>query len=231
MAFTLVHRQKAYVQIAEQIIESIRRGEFRPGDRLPSVRELEAKFGVSRPSVREALSALELVGIVETRTGQGTFVLDPSLERTERSLLQFDHGESPAEVLEVRLILEPEGARLAAERATEEDLKVLAISLESLRTIAGERTPAIVGDIQFHVAVAKASRNPVIQRVVESLTGYLAQALWRSLRQRAWMHEDLARTYLEHHEHTFAAIRAHEGLLSARSMREHLEHVVRDLFN
>lgn len=91
MRFTAVHKQKAYVNIARQIIESIKGGSFKIGDKLPSGRELEAMFGVSKPTVREALSALELAGVVEIRAGQGAYVsaIPPDGE-TSRS-----GGESP----------------------------------------------------------------------------------------------------------------------------------------
>jgi len=230
MAFTQVRRQKLYLQIAEQITESIRKGEFNPGDRLPSVRELEAKFGVSRPSVREALSALELAGIVETRTGQGTFVVGLRPDRAEEGGFEFEEAESPAEVMEARRIIEPEAARLAAERATKADLDALQTALETLRASLAEGKPSVAGDIQFHLAVARASGNSVISEVMRAFASYLNQMLWRSLRDRAWAHQDLGRIYLAHHERTLNAIIARDGAEASASMRDHLEHVEQDLF-
>ncbi len=230
MAFTQVRRQKIYIQIADQITESIRRGELGRGDRLPSVRELEGKFGASKPSVREALSALELAGIVETRMGQGTFVVGFPLERGEGWRFAFEEAESPAEVMEVRRVLEPEAARLAAERATKDDIDALQTALQTLRAIVAEGKPAVAGDIQFHLAVARASNNSVIGEVMRAFASYLNQALWRSLRERAWANQDLGRIYLAHHERTLNAIRAKDGNEAAASMQEHLHHVEQDLF-
>ena len=226
--FTLVKRQKAYIQIAEQITESLRRGDFKNGDRLPSVRELEARFGVSRSTVREALSALELAGIVEIRPGQGAFVR--ASDQAEGARFELDHGQSPTEVLEARLIIEPEGARLAAERATTEDMQALADVLQILRAVVAEGKPAVASDIQFHVAVAKASGNSLIHEVIRGVADYLGEALWHSLREQAWAEGDLGPIYVQQHARTLKAIQARNGDEAAQSMREHLLHVQQDLY-
>lgn len=230
MAFTSVKRQKAYIQIALQITDSIRKGEFTLGERLPSAKELEVKFGVSRATVREALSALELAGVVEIRSGQGAFVVNLPTDQEEGSRFELDQGESAAEVLEVRLILEPEAARFAAQRATEEDIQMLERSVDVLRAVVAEGRPAVAGDIQCHVALAKASGNSVMYDIMRGVAEYLGQALWRSLRERAWARGDLGRIYLEHHEAILKAIRNRDGDAAARSIREHLMHVQQDLF-
>lgn len=230
MAFTSIRRQKAYTQIAQQIIDSIRKGEFTLGERLPSAKQLEVKFGVSRPSVREALSALELAGVVEIRSGQGAFVVNLPADQAEGSRFEFDQGESAAEVLEVRLVLEPEAARLAAQRSAEEDIQMLVRSLDVLRAVVAEGRPAVAGDIQFHTALAKASGNSVIYDIMRGVAEYWGQALWRSLRERAWARGDLGRIYLKHHEATLKAILNRDGDAAARSMREHLMQVQQDLF-
>jgi GntR family transcriptional repressor for pyruvate dehydrogenase complex len=230
MAFTLVTRQKAYVQIAAQIVESIMKGELTLGERLPSAKELEAKFGVSRATVREALSALELAGVVQIRTGQGAFVVNLPSTQGEGSRFVLDQGESAAEVLEVRLILEPEGARLAAQRATEDDIQMLERSVGILRAVVAEGRPAVASDIQFHVALAKSSGNSLIYDIMRGVADYLGQALWRSLRQQAWARADLARIYLEHHETALRAIRDRDRDAAANAIRVHLTRVQQDLF-
>lgn len=231
MAFTQIRKQKAYIQIAEQIVDAIRQEEYAPGDKLPSLRELEMRFGVSRPTIREALSALELAGIVGTRMGQGTFVIGLQHEPREGSWFELDQGESPAEVLEARLILEPAGAALAAERAQPADIENIRATLDTLKGLVAAMKPAIAGDIQFHVAVAKASGNSVIYEVVRGVANYLSEALWRSLRERAWAHRDLGKIYIAHHEHTLEAIEGRDSQAAAESMRVHLKHVEEDLFS
>lgn len=232
MAFNAIRREKAYMQIADQIMASIRRGEFSVGERLPSVRELEAKFGVSRPTVREALSALELAGTVEVRTGQGAYVKQsPATGGPAVLTAEIDVGVSPAEVLEVRLVLEPEAARLAATRATEIELAELTRVLEAFERTLGKGTLVGAGDFKFHLAVARASGNGMIVEFMNRVGNYLSQALWAQLREKAWTHPDLGRKYLEQHWGTVGYIRARDGDRAARSMREHLNRVEHDLFN
>lgn len=232
MAFNAIRREKAYMQIADQIIASIRRGEFSVGERLPSVRELEAKFGVSRPTVREALSALELAGTVEVRTGQGAYVKQsPGAGGPAVLTAEVDVGVSPAEVLEVRLVLEPEAARLAATRATEDEHAELTRVLEALERTLGKGTLVGAGDFEFHLAVARASGNGMIVEFMHRVGTYLNQALWAQLRERAWTDPDLGRKYLEEDRKTVSHIRARDGAGAARSMREHLNGVQHDLFS
>ncbi len=230
MAFTQVQKQKAYVQIAEQIVDSIRRGEYASGDKLPPLRLLEARFGVSRPTIREALSALELAGIVGIRNGEGTFIIGLQPEPREGSWFELDQGKSPVEVLEVRMILEPEAAALAAKRAQPQDIEHLRATLETLGDLVARKKPDAVGDIDFHVAVAKASGNSVIHEIVRGVANYVAEALWSSLREKAWAHGDLGRIYITHHEKTLKAISGKDSQAAAKSMREHLRHVKKDLF-
>jgi DNA-binding FadR family transcriptional regulator len=225
MKFTLIQRHKTYVQVAEQIVQAIRGGDFRVGDRLPSVRTLETRFGVSRPTIREALSALELAQVVEVRAGQGAYVIRVPQDRPEGSWFELEQGQSPAQVLEMRLILEPEAARLAAQRATGQDLQMLTDALERLRGTRHEEGQARTSDIDFHVAVATASGNSLIQEIISGVARYLDQALWRSFRERAPAEKDLTPIYLEQHTKTLTAIRVKDGQAAAESMRAHLHHV------
>jgi GntR family transcriptional repressor for pyruvate dehydrogenase complex len=232
MRFRAVQKQKAYVDIARQIVESIREGSFKIGDKLPSGRELETMFSVSKPTVREALSALELAGFVKIRTGQGAYVVAiPWEDGQESPEFRLDQGESPAAVMEVRLVLEPEGARLAAERASHEDMAALGAVLTGLEDDMRHQKEGITGDIRFHVAVAKASGNPVIHKVMRGLGHYLNQSLWHAMRREAWgSRPDLGALYLRQHGATFDAIEAHDGQRAAHAMLEHLRQVPEDLF-
>jgi GntR family transcriptional regulator, transcriptional repressor for pyruvate dehydrogenase complex len=232
MRFTTVQKQKAYVNIAQQVIESIKSGGFKIGDKLPSARELETMFGVSKPTVREALSALELAGVVKIRTGQGAYVVGIHPEDVRESPeFRLDQGESPSAVMDVRLVLEPEGARLAAERGSREDVAALRPALAKLEEEMRQQKAGITGDISFHVAVAKASGNAVIHKVMRGLAHYLNQSLWHAMRREAWgSKSDLGTVYLQQHRATLEAIEAHEGQRAARAMLEHLVRVQEDLF-
>ena len=126
---------RLYVQIARQIAAAVQQEQFKVGDRLPPERTLAEELNVSRASVREALSALEILGIVESRTGNGTFVRRLPTEWTYLGTIFeefFAREDSPREVLEARRLLEPMVAQLAAERATNEQLSQIEQALQAL---------------------------------------------------------------------------------------------------
>ncbi len=131
---------RLYVQIARQIADAVQNETFKVGDKLPPERALAEELNVSRASVREALSALEILGIVESRSGNGTFIRRPPTEWTYLGTIFEDfvaHEDSPHEVLDARRILEPAVAQLAAERATDEQISQLELCLQAI-----EQAPA-----------------------------------------------------------------------------------------
>ncbi|NLL61967.1 MAG: FadR family transcriptional regulator, partial [Candidatus Atribacteria bacterium] len=119
--------KKVYVKIVEQIILLIQEGKLKPGDRLPSEQELADQFEISRPSVREAMSALEILGITERKAGKGNFIKKGSSTHffDEKEILELEQEESPFELLEARKVLEIEIVRLASQKATLEDIEAI----------------------------------------------------------------------------------------------------------
>ncbi len=115
MPFQPINSKRLYEQVADQIGDLIRSGEFEPGQRLPAERDLAKSLGVSRPVVREAMVALEIAGLVEVRTGSGAYVRQPDKEETT-----LNAGHSPTDVLNARMIVEGETAALAAANASEQ---------------------------------------------------------------------------------------------------------------
>ena len=229
MPFTEVRPKKTFVRVAEQIDEAIQSGEYAPGDMLPSERELAQTFRISRQAMREALVALQLAGIIETRAGIGSVVAAPPGAESNERLWSLDDEESPAEVMEARRIVEPRIAALVAARIAGEDRQELRRLLARMRAVAGEPS-AMEGlrfgtlDLEFHRLVAGASGNAVLARFVEAVAGYADQHLWRSLRQTSYRREPaLARRFLHHHEALVAAIEAGDGEAAARAMESHLD--------
>lgn len=229
MPFTEVRPKKTFVQVAEQISDAIRRGEYAPGDRLPPERELAQTFRISRQAMREALAALQLAGIVETRAGVGSVVSAPPGAESSERLWSLADEESPAEVMEARRIVEPRIAALAAARIADEDRHELRRLLVRMRA-ASEESPAGEGlrfgtlDLEFHRLVARASGNAVLAGFVEAAASYADQRLWRSLREASYRREPaLARRFLHQHEALVAAIEAGDGETAARVMESHLD--------
>ncbi|RDV29150.1 FadR family transcriptional regulator [Alteromonas aestuariivivens] len=164
MELEAIKTQRLYVKVAEQISNLVKSGELSSGQRLPSERDLAEKLGVSRPTIREAMIALELAGIIEIRTGSGIYVLDQSPELTLE-----DEGVGPFEILDTRYILESEACALAAARITDKQLAelkdiILEMEEEEKRPDASEKA-----DMKFHLLIAEASQNSAISVIIKWL--------------------------------------------------------------
>ncbi len=215
---------RLYERIAERVARDIDRGEYAPGDRLPPERDLATHFEVGRPTVREALIALEIAGYVDIRTGSGVYVSDAS-ERRTRSL-ELDIG--PFELIEARAMIEGEAAALAATLIDDEELAGLAAALDAMQeedrlNIVGE-----LADREFHVRIARATRNSAIVYVVERL--------WDARRNSplvASMLEKVravgVRPRIDEHRAVYDALRARDPDAARAAMREHLNRVIDEL--
>jgi DNA-binding FadR family transcriptional regulator len=210
-------------------MEAVRRGELAEGDLLPAERELAQQFDVNRQIVREALAALHLAGVVETRTGLGTFIRQPVREDARAQIWALDEEESPIEVLEARMLIEPAATRLAAARLTSHarmrlDELLQAMDHEADKAERGQANRFPDLDIQFHLEVARASGNAVIARYVEALLSFAHQRVWKSIRERAYEGDrSLARAYLSHHRAIFDAFTARNADKASQAMGAHLE--------
>lgn len=230
MMFTPVKAKRVYMQIVDQIINLIRRGEFPDGAQLPPERELAEQLGVSRASLREALSALQILGLVETKPGQGTFICAEKIP----SLLQFDASwlyedeESPFTILQARKTVEPHIAALAATQRSEAALKRLEEILDSVEADPSDRNIFTEGDRKFHKAIAEATGNPVLLSMMWIVYELMGQKLWLAL----MMDSTLAtpgrlQEALAEHRRIYEAIKAQDKEAAAARMREHLESVER----
>lgn len=156
---------------------------LRPGDRLPSERELAQRFRVSRVTVRQALSVLQAMGLIDSRVGDGTFARADGQSLTVTVLASVLHSPpgSLAEQLELRRLLEPQVARLAAERATEADLWEMRDRLVQQRERHARGQAFVDEDIGFHLAIARATQNALLVRMIESIHELLRGSRERSL--------------------------------------------------
>ena len=208
-------------QVVAYIRDRIERRELRPGDRLPAERDLAARIGVSRPTLRMGLHALSALGCVQSRHGSGTYITDgpPLLGSEPLSLLAALHGFTHAQMYDARRILEVGAAGLAAEHATAEQVASLAEEVASLFASMDDPQRFLVHDINFHRLVANASGNPIVAAVVEMVSGLYyeqrrqtaAQASDRDLRDAAETHREI-----------YQAIRSRDVDNARRLMNEHL---------
>lgn len=163
------HRNIA-VQVFEQLRDMLYRGEIGAGERLMSERDLAVLFKVGRPTVRTAIQRLIDQGLVESRRGVGVFVLDQEKIVEKRPLLQALNGEtySIADIQEIRMALEGKSAELAAQRATDEDLRLIKKGIERMKRERIEHEISINTDISFHMNIAYASKNVVQIHLMKS---------------------------------------------------------------
>lgn len=174
---------RIYEEIVRQVKAMISEGKLKGGDRLPPERDLAEKFVVSRTSVREALRALESLGLVEIRPGEGTFVREVSIEALVEplALLMVSQREAIGELFEARRLLEPSLAALAAVRATPEEIQEMERILEEqAKEVAGGRT-GLAQDAQFHAAIGAAAHNRAITRIAHGIMDLLTQSREDSL--------------------------------------------------
>ena len=220
------------MRISDEILRQLRgavfSGKFRAGDRLPNERDMAEQFAASRTSVREALRALEQEGVIHVKKGAGggAFVSDLDhrlVVRPFQTLLRM-RKVSMAHITEVRLIFEPEAARLAAERATPQDLAELEEVIEKMRQVVEEGEPPASHDLRFHKLVARAAGNPILEMLSESMLEVASQVISN-------LHPsiEVLRHVLERHRSVFEAIRSRDGERAYALMSEHIVDVRRRL--
>lgn len=210
---------RIYEAIVRQIRGMIAEGRLKSGDRLPPERELAEKFVVSRTSVREALRALESLGLVEIRAGEGTFVREVSVESLIQplALVVASQREAIAELFEARRLLEPIIAGLAATRATAEEREEMERILDEQAREVGLGGTGIVQDARFHVALGAAAHNRAITRIVNAIMDLLAQSREESLS----MPGRPERSHQDHRQ-ILAAIAARDADAAREAMRDHV---------
>jgi DNA-binding FadR family transcriptional regulator len=217
-----VEPKRLYRQIADQIAGLIAKGEFPNGSRLPAERELASKLGVSRASVREAIISLEIAGLVEVRVGTGIFVK----ARTASGSGAKDAGPGPFELLNARKLIEGEIAALAAKHATAPDIDGLRASVERMDANVDDFAIREDADRDFHLRIAKATRNGSLELVVEGMWEQRAE-LWGRMQQH-FHTRDLAHATVRDHSAIVKAIAAHDPDGARAAMHRHMARVVRE---
>ena len=215
---------RIYEEIVRQVKAMIAEGRLKGGDRLPPERDLAEKFVVSRTSVREALRALESLGLVEIRPGEGTFIREVSIDTLVEplALLMASQREATGELFEARRLLEPSLAALAASRATPEEIQEMERILEEQAREIGFGRTGLAQDAQFHAAIGTAAHNRAITRLAHAIMDLLAQSREDSLNtpgRPTRSHED--------HRRVLAAIRARDAEAARAAMLEHIAAVER----
>jgi DNA-binding FadR family transcriptional regulator len=218
LALSRVPRSKLAETVAEHLLAEVRAKDLPPGTRMPSERELMAALGVGRSTVREAINGLAMLGVLEIRHGQGAFVAEPDPEReAPRAIATALARGVTRDLFEARMLVEPEVARLAAERRTEGDLRDIEQALTDHAEALATGAPAVEAAVCFHVCIGEAAHSEV-------LAGFL-NAFHDPLTERGPMLESAAgyrEWELDQHRYVFAPIRASAPEKAATHMRRHL---------
>ncbi|WP_136525933.1 FadR/GntR family transcriptional regulator [Geomonas ferrireducens] len=224
MKFTPIKPKKVSTQIAEQIRSSILAGEFNPGEKLPPERELAEMFGVSRPSVREALNILTSSGLVETYQGGGTLVrslVENTAAMPLTELIRID-GDRALDVIEVRKGMESWTAWYAATRALPEDIRRLEAVIDGMRKNLEELKHSEDFDAHFHMLVARATHNVVWSHMMQSIFEAM-QEFQRDVWRAVYLTEEDQRLLFNHHLKIYEMIRDRDADGARGAMLEHLD--------
>lgn len=225
--FEKVRTRKMYAEIVDQILGLVRDGKLQVGDKLPPERVLAEDLGVSRPPLREAISALEILGIIESRGGKGNFIKNSEVLADGLEVLKkLKSQESPFEILEARKVVEVEIAGLAAERASEKDIERISRLLSEHEKVKSDFSVAMSFDMEFHKAIAKTAGNNVLLQFFNYLLSVLKEdLLWKKIKKEAWAKGRNSEKYLDEHKRILAAIRNKEKIKAREAMFEHLNEI------
>ena len=212
-------------EIVEQMIDLISRDVLKPGDRLPAERELCKQLGVGRSSLREALRSLAVMGILDGRVGDGTFVSNNNRKYLEKTLqwgLLLDR-KKVQDLIETRLMLESQTAFLAAQRATAENVEEIEATLRGMEASIEQPEKYLEFDLQFHLMIAQATQNSILYSLLSMIRGYLQEWIKGSLAEPSASKTEMRATLsLAEHKKILHALRKGEAEAAQGAMTEHI---------
>ncbi len=219
MRLQVVEPRRLYRQIADQIRTLIGKGEVAPGARLPAERDLARQLGVSRPSLREALIALEVEGLLDVRVGSGIYVTQAD---GRGRAVEINGASGPFEVIRARWMIEGDCAALAAKNGTAAQLRSIRKTHADLQREAKRHHNPLDADRAFHVAIAEATGNSALELVVQTLWDQRVGPLYRALEMKL-EYPAMAEETTDEHEAVLAAILAREPAAARTAMRRHMD--------
>ena len=228
MQFEKVENKRKSQAAADILLQMIKKAKYPPGSKLPTERKIAEGLGVCRNTLREAVAALEIIGVLEVRRSQGIFVvaeLPPSaLQEPPDLKAVFSNSEDPFEVIDARIAFEPGVAIAASQEATDSEIVQFGSIINEMRT-ALEKDQAqeyLRQDKEFHILIAKLTHNQLIVKTIENLMSGLDSPLWRTMKKDQPLKEEAANRVAEHLA-IFSAMASRNELEIWKSMRQHLE--------
>lgn len=224
---TPIQQKRIYEEISARLQHLVQNDNLKPGDRLPPERQLAAMFGVSRNSVREAIKSLEQQGLLVSRPGAGTYITEGAQENLTSALEDaFAQARHLLEdIFELRLLLEPQIAHLAAQRITLREIEELSGLLDIYEKNLHGGQPVFLLDQAFHDAIAAATGNRSISRLMEQMHDQL-----RESRDEALQSPTRSVRALEDHRNILSALGSHDPEQAREAMKRHLEHTRKIVF-
>jgi GntR family transcriptional repressor for pyruvate dehydrogenase complex len=226
LMYRAVKTSRLYEQIVQQVEDSILKGQLKTGDQLPAERDLAQQFGVSRTAVREAVKTLQEKGLVEAYSGRGTFVTNGTSQSIRQSLdlmIRTNQQEGPANLAELRFVLEPDIAFLAAPRIEEQLLATMREAVAVMDRNLHDPDAYVEADLDFHLALAEAVGNPLILSLLDSIVGLL-----REQRTRTFDVDGGPERGQFHHKRILSAVERRDSEEAREAMRAHLNQVLAD---
>jgi GntR family transcriptional repressor for pyruvate dehydrogenase complex len=222
LALDTIEKNTVGTKAIESIKQLIITGALKPGGALPAERDLAAMLGISRPTLREVISALCAMNVLESRHGAGTFVtsLEPALLLEPINFLLQVDGNEILHLFEVRRVLEVGAVRLAAQRISDEDIETLVRLAETEKTSLSEPMRYLTYDYDIHTAIINATANPIYISLYESISQLSLKS-----RQRTVVIEETRKQAHEDHDAIIDALRRHDEQRAAQAMQAHLVHV------
>ncbi len=231
MVYKKIKPKKIYEEVSDELYEMIRSGSLKPGEQLDSIQQLAENFQVGRPAIREALSALSSMGLIEIKQGEGTFVktFDPAIMNHPLSAALLMDQDNIKHLLEVRKILESGTAEVAAKKRTEENLIELKDMLFNMEKVSDDEELSDKADISFHVAVANASQNELLITLMNHVSELMTEKM-RDIRRVALYSEEMTLKQLyQQHVRIYDAIAAQDEDGARSAMLFHLQSVEESL--
>ncbi|MBB3907837.1 FadR/GntR family transcriptional regulator [Anoxybacteroides rupiense] len=227
MEYKQIKPKKIYEEVAETIFDMIKNGVLKPGDKLDSVQQLAENFQVGRAAIREALTALKAMGLIELKQGEGTYIreFDPTMLSFPISIAALMKKEDIAYLLEVRKLLEVGAAGVAARKRTERDLKAMEEALEQMRQGIGNEEIGEKADFLFHIAIAAASQNPILVSLMNNISEMMIETMRETRRIWLFSKQATSEQLLEEHMNIFEAIQRQDVNAAQARMLEHLSNV------
>ncbi|MCG7339970.1 FadR family transcriptional regulator [Staphylococcus sp. ACRSN] len=219
-----ISNTKIYEQVADIILERIKSGEYKVGDRLPSIQQLAQIYGVSVASIREALNALRTIGVIELKQGYGTFIKQVKPTFFELGD-KFTSLAQIKELLELREIVESATVEKAAQLRDDKDMEQLKKALDDMGKAVTDGTSGEKADLQFHLSIAKAAKNTLLVELLNNISGLIQDSMEETRKIFIYSAQKTMHRLHEEHVNIYNAIKSQDAVEAVKAMDAHLTEV------